>query len=235
MHKLLTHSSWPLFSDIIYPSADLLIKIIVGIFIVYYLNWKTYKEKIKNNLIDEYISFVETLHNFLSYRFINALLFFWVGLKNTIIKLQNENLIKDLDIISIEKEIERRKNEIESQVPNNIWLNNNANICLYTYKFPFLLGKERYYSKLHEYEKMMITFYIDDEYYENLSNKIFCDDKFIVYLCGVINNIESDNLKSSIIKIDRKASTLIQKFIREDIESNVLPYSKKLDEEINGY
>ena len=51
----------------IYPVADLIIKIIIGIIIVIYLNRRTYRDKIKDKLIDSYMEYLDKFKNFSQY------------------------------------------------------------------------------------------------------------------------------------------------------------------------
>lgn len=218
-----THDWYDLVKDIIIPSTEVLLTLIIGVFIAIILKRKEDKAKIKQLLIDHYMEYLNVKMNDFEYEYKKFTISILHELKQSEIILNNSN--RHIQIAQIEQRI----NHLQTQLDN--FNDNDINWSPYTYRFAFLLGKKKYFKKILPLENI-------------ITNELTSKNKYNKLKSETITKItQNNNLKEALNQI---SITSINKAI-DDIESMIVtdynnyhyllfnPFSTKIANLINRY
>jgi uncharacterized membrane-anchored protein YhcB (DUF1043 family) len=166
-----TNITWyEITKDIIIPLLGVITTIVVGIIIAYLLNNKEENAKIKNLLIDNYMSYLDKKTHFFEYELTS---FKYQILKDIFINYgsyfehhANEHFATE-KVAKLRDSLKLKLNDINQ---------NDTNWSPFTYRFAFLLGKKNYDKHVQPLENNVVQNYLSDkarnEFLEQLKIKI---------------------------------------------------------------
>lgn len=160
-----------------YPTIDLTIKVIIGIFIAYYLNRKSNQDKLKEKSIDTFSELIDNIaiDQRISYLVLN---------RRALIYLENSYPLSPSFNEWIQKEKESLSKEIDAKGEKY------KDYSFFASKFQFLIGKIKY-SAIIEHENIFLTFINDFSKWDNKVNAMFDDELLVTKIEASTNAVSS--------------------------------------------
>ena len=212
------------FNTNIYPIADLLIKIIIGIIVVIYLHRRTYRDKIKEKLIDSYIEYLDKYKNFTKYELYLDRKIFYIKLLEIIKANITDKSTQEAALQKINIELQN----INTDYDDN-WYETKADFTPYTYKFCFLIGARYYFKHIQPLENELTNYLLDNSRHERTINKIISK----IECAKEITNLSISNIDEIISSIKESYSKEIITIHQKENMKHFNKYSNKIADKID--
>lgn len=138
-------------TDIIFPAANLFVIIFIGGYLAFLLNRKSNKDKIKEILIDTFMEFTQKSKNYIIVDSANLLCRIYIVLRDTV-RYSDNNLSPEA---LFKKRFQDLIDDLTKEYKIEVF-DDSTYFKFYFHKFCFLLGEKRYNKKIRPVQEKVL-------------------------------------------------------------------------------